>query len=245
MKRIPLSAALLLVALPAAAEDNWTGGHAGLLLGAARGEATASATLGGNWAIETGALQAAVRRGLSGDIRGDGLTAALSAGYDLQLETGVVLGIEFEAGHLGVDETESRRASEGALSYRIRQGMELGTSYALRPRIGYALDNAQLYATVGWASTEVDASTTLREPGNGYHKAGAISDRLEQWVWGLGAEFRLAGTWSARLEYLHYEGDEVAYTLAYVPGSTFPGYSERVVQDIETDLLRAGLSYRF
>lgn len=248
MKWIHIPALSLLMAahpLVVQAGETWTGGHAGLLLGAARSEATATASLGGNWSVESPSLRAAVTGGLSGDTSADGIVAGVLAGYDTQLDNGLVIGIEVEVGDMGADETDTRRATSGSLSYTIRQGVELGTTYALRPRLGYALDNAQLYATLGWASTEVDAHTSLREAGNGYHKAGSVSDNLEQWLWGLGAEFRLTTAWSARLEFLHYEGDDVAYGLGYMPGSTFPGYTERVTQDIETDVLRAGASYRF
>lgn len=246
MQRNPLLAlSLLCAAAPAAAVDAWSGAHAGAFLGHAGVDAAATATLNGNWATETPALRRAVSGGLSGNADGDGLPWGVLAGYDMALANGLVLGLEAEAGDINTDETATRLARSGTLAYTVRQGVDLGTSYALRARLGFALDSLLAYATLGWAWTDIDAHTSLREASNGYAKAARHADTLEQMVWGLGVEYRFAATWSGRLEYLRYEDDEIAYATGYEPGSTFPGYGERIRQDVEAEVIRLGVSYRF
>jgi outer membrane immunogenic protein len=152
--------------------------------------------------------------------------------------------------------------------------MWLGT---LRGRVGYATDRWLLYATGGLAYGRVtingSATTTgvAGNPGcvdfnivaancalasfsNGVTKAG--------WTLGFGAEGRIAGNWSWKLEYLHVDLGRVSTAFATLPGC-FGGFvlfgggggaaacipyapgSGTISSRITDEIVRVGINYHF
>lgn len=249
LKRMILASMLLAGTGTAAASDSWTGWYAGFNGGQASADSSALATLSGNWSVESAATQAAALEALSGNADGSGTSWGLFAGYDHDFDNGLVLGIEAEYGDLGAngDGVQSVDDTSSNLVYTVGQGLDVGTSYSIRPRFGYAGEQMMVYVTAGWAWTDVDFATVLTETGldNGYAKVGGASKSFSQTVFGAGLEFRFGGNWSGRLEYLRYNGGDVTYDLVYAPGSTFPGYGETITQEFDADVIRLGLAYRF
>ena len=68
------------------------------------------------------------------------------------------------------------------------------------------------------------------------------SDGTESgWVVGGGGEWRFAERWSASLEYLHFDFDDVVATgPAVFPAGAFP----RFENDVDFDTVRIGLKFR-
>lgn len=100
----------------------------------------------------------------------------------------------------------------------------LGTT---RGRIGYAFDRVMPYITGGAAYGNVKASSAL----------GSADDTRFGWTLGAGAEFAIAGPWTAKVEYLYADlGDFTCNTCTATPPANV---------EYKTNIVRAGLNYRF
>jgi outer membrane immunogenic protein len=98
----------------------------------------------------------------------------------------------------------------------------LGT---VRGRLGYAFDRFMPYVTGGAAFGDVKTAVT------GF---GSSSDTKGGWTVGGGLEYAINGPWSAKVEYLHVDLGR---------GGTVPGTGADA--NFQTDIVRAGLNYRF
>lgn len=109
----------------------------------------------------------------------------------------------------------------------------LGTD---RVRLGYARDRLLIYGTAGVAYGDVEGTLTN-------NPAYAVGHNTRAgFVFGGGAEWAFAPSWSMKAEYLHIDslGDKVTYP--FLPGP--PGFPERVsLRNI--DIIRIGLNYKF
>jgi outer membrane immunogenic protein len=96
---------------------------------------------------------------------------------------------------------------------------------SIRGRIGYAVDRMLFYGTVGWAW------------GRGTVANGGLSDRHGHfgWTWGVGVEGAITQNLIARVEYLRL--NLAAETYATIVGP--------VRTDLDTNILRVGMSYKF
>ncbi len=131
----------------------------------------------------------------------DGFLGGLQAGYNWQFSRNIVFGIEADIS--GTD-MNNDNAAAAHIDY-------LGT---LRARLGYAWDRSMLYGTGGLAWN--------RSSNLGFH------DTDTGYALGLGFEWAFAPSWSAKVEYMYYNFDNVT-TI----GNT----------DIST--IKLGLNYRF
>jgi outer membrane immunogenic protein len=102
-----------------------------------------------------------------------------------------------------------------------------------RVRLGYGWDRWLIYATAGPAFTD----THLQVCG----VVGCFAQSLSRigWAIGGGVEARIAGNWSAKLEYLHADFGSADYVE--MPA---PPISHRRVW-LTDDIVRAGVNYRF
>jgi outer membrane immunogenic protein len=118
----------------------------------------------------------------------------------------------------------------------------------LRGRLGVtASESLLLYVTGGAAFGSIDTSGTLSAPSAAGPLASvAFSNSTTKtgWAAGIGAEARLSGNWTGKLEYIHLDLGSVSGTVTFPtnppPGTTFI-YSSRITDDI----LRVGLNYKF
>jgi outer membrane immunogenic protein len=103
---------------------------------------------------------------------------------------------------------------------------EVGYFGTSRVRLGYAVDRMLVYATGGLAYARV--------------RAGNTTDRGTEtrygWTLGTGIEWALAPKWSAKLEYQH---------LAFGEGRNYATAGSGVDVDLDADIVRVGLNYRF
>lgn len=153
-------------------------------------------------------------------------TDAKGAVYGAQLgynwQTGAfVFGVEgdFQGTSIKASDTVGAVTAEAKIS-----------SFAtVRGRIGYAFDRLMIYGTGGWAY--VDTKATL--------SAGGLSIDDSAWSSGYavggGVEWAAWNRWSVKGEYLFVHSGDVTLTLA---GATATG-------NFDTNIIRAGLNYRF
>lgn len=104
---------------------------------------------------------------------------------------------------------------------------------SVRGRVGYASDQYFVYATGGVAFSKL----TLKVVDTA--AVGAVNASLDTsvtgYVIGAGGEFRLLDHLSGRVEVLHYGGLDGSFN--------FPG--GRLSEDVDTTVLRGGLTYHF
>ncbi|MDK1388210.1 outer membrane beta-barrel protein [Sinorhizobium sp. 8-89] len=111
-----------------------------------------------------------------------------------------------------------------------------------RLRAGIAAEDLLFYVTGGLAVADIDvrAFDTQTFPTIGLMDVSGGGVKTG-WVAGAGAEWRLAPNWSASLEYLHYDFDDVTATGAAIdPAGAFP----RFENDLDFDVVRVGLRWR-
>jgi opacity protein-like surface antigen len=161
-------------------------------------------------------------------INSDGFVGGFQAGANWQRGAWVG-GLEVDLSGTAIKGSTSGTSGRNTVTMTDNFNM-LGSA---RARLGYVVwPNVLLYGTGGSAWTRLDQTTSQTDSG-----ATDPSWRFG-WVAGLGVETRLKDTnWLARLEYLHYDfGDS---------GSSFSGSSSQTSGHLTTDVVRAGLSYKF
>lgn len=239
-----------LLTLPAAAAEGWTGWRVGLDGGYGSGGSEAGVSLGGRWTTESQALRNDVVAGWSTDLDPSGAAFGVHAGYDHQFASGFVLG--GEVGYARLDIEDDRRTgarpvpSTPALTYDFRNGVQADDLLLVAVRLGYGWERHLVHLTAGWASVDAEGSAGVVSNGN-YRKSGSGSERLNGAAFGLGYAFAFTRAWSAQIEYLHLDLDSLEFATSYDAGSAFvtPAYTERVSQDLDLDLVRVGVDYRF
>jgi outer membrane immunogenic protein len=145
----------------------------------------------------------------------------VTAGYNWQgMGSPYVFGIEGD-----VDWTNFKDSTAcGALNCETKNNW-MGT---VRGRVGYSWDRWLPYVTGGIAFGDIEANRT------GF--AGS-SDTNVGWTVGVGLEGVIAGRWTAKIEYLYADlGDTTCSAAAC-------GTATNV--DFQTNIVRAGLNYRF
>jgi opacity protein-like surface antigen len=205
-------------ARPAEGYD-WTGPYVGVSAGSTWG--------GTHWASQGGTV----------DPDYAGYLAGGQAGYNYQ--TGrFVWGIEADAGR-----SNARGAAKSCPIQPPLFGCEddVGVLGSLTGRFGYTWGRALFYAKGGWEYGEVTAGTSLNfvDPFLGLPPApGALkSTNWENgWTAGVGMEYALTDSWSAKAEYMYY---------------AFPQYAFSVAQNVTANataagnIVRIGVNYHF
>lgn len=248
-KRLCFAIAACLFSANAMAAD-WTGWYLGGHVGHGSGNSEADVSLGGQWSIESQGLRDFVASTWSTELEPSGTTYGVQFGYNHQFASNFVLGAELDYSQLDMDDQRVTGmvpvTDIGALTYNFGNAVELDNMFSLRAKTGYAFDRHLVYFTAGWAQVDAEAAAAVASNG-GYLKAGWQSDRLDGIQWGAGYEFDFGNQWTVRAEYLLTDVDGLEYDTVYLPGSTFvdPAYTERVSQDVDFDVFRIGVNYRF
>jgi len=154
---------------------DWTGAYVGLRVGVPTGE---------NFWTERSVGAEATPGAWTGTLYG------LTAGYDRQHGALVFGG--------AIDYTGGTMSAQSATSATYNCGAGCDTmvenQYAIRGRIGRAMDRTLVYVTGGFASGEATASVT------GFGTLG--NDRLNGWTAGIGLEHAVNNRFTVSLEYL-------------------------------------------
>lgn len=252
MKNLYLIFLLCMISISAKAEDlSWTGFYVGGNLGYAKVDADSKVSLGGDWSGESQALQDFIINNAQDKQNSSGTGFGFQVGYDYQFVNNVVIGIEFDYNKLDIDESRQTPLLDlpgGPADFAFSNKVEVNHSYSLRPKLGYAFDKTQLYLTAGVVWTSAEFSSDLVSEFN-YSKVGKKSKTLASGIWGVGVEHKFFNNISARLEYLKINRDDTSYFSQYRAGSNFAPptdfYSEKYKVDLDYDMIRLGINYRF
>jgi outer membrane immunogenic protein len=190
-------------AVPYIAPYNWTGFYIG-------------ANIGYGWGRVSDDL------GMSSNL--NGVIGGGQIGYNWQTNN-LVLGIETDFQGSG------QRASANGFVLGVPVTVTGRIRYfgTVRGRIGYAWDRWMVYATGGWAYTNVglDLNTPFGSASSNTTKSGATV--------GGGVEWAFAGPWTAKAEYLYIDTGTQSVTLL--------GVTENA--RIRNHIARVGVNYRF
>lgn len=230
MKTKMLAAALLLgTANFAAAADavveeavvvepgfTWTGGYVGGQVGYAWGSSTADYT------SLTG----------SSDMDPDGWLGGVYIGYNHQMPSNVVLGIEADVVYSDVD-GRGQYVSDLGPEPGSFDSVDLNWSGAVRGRIGYAVDRFLPYFAAGVAFGGVD---TISEDTNPAF-AGSWNDTYVGYTVGVGAEYAATDNLILRVEYRYTDFGSETFTAIDVDS----------VHDVDlsTSDVRFGVAWKF
>ena len=224
----------------------WSGCYVGLNLGGgASGTNFNSSVDPGTHLL--GADPAVVAASGFGGHGGDGLLAGGQTGCNLQ--SGMfVAGLEGDFDYFHSNSwfsNNSNTLSDGVTPFTIGQSLTTNYLATVRPRLGIAADRNLAYITAGVAFTRVSYLESYSDgaapPGSG---SAATSKSLVGWVAGAGWEYAFDNHWTFRAEYLYASFPTVnalgAITDAGGGANTLHGSS-----DLVTQLLRAGVNYKF
>jgi high affinity Mn2+ porin len=214
-----LGAALLGAALPAmtqsmAADARWDGFYLGGHVGYGRGDVANTVT------------------GLAPfNLRHGSLYGGLQGGYNYQLTTGWVAGVEADISFPNAHPTNDVIGAAAPAGAVLTHTMDFVST--LRGRVGFTRNDWLFYVTGGLAGART-MTTRVSAPG--------ADDDINRsafqtgWVAGAGIEVAINDPWSVRAEYLHHRFSGADFT--------FPGGPTYRAQ-FDLDVWRVGLNYRF
>jgi outer membrane immunogenic protein len=217
----------------------WTGCYVGVNAGGAWARSQGSMRFNDSAGTNRQAVEAAERFTLDPT----GFTGGGQLGCNYQTGN-FVLGAEGDLDYLGL--RSSRLVTvpfpAGGGTFTVTDSMSTDWMATARGRIGYAVNNWLFYATGGLAVTQLRFNSTYADVFGVFENA-SLSDTRYGWTAGAGIEVAIGGgPWSAKLEYLHADFGTASVTGTFVPvGNTFGTHSV----DLKTDIVRAGLNYRF
>jgi outer membrane immunogenic protein len=160
-------------------------------------------------------------------MRNSGWLGGGTVGYNFQ--TGhYVFGVESDLGYL--------QAGKSKLDPPNEIDSLNSAFYAdLTGRLGYAVDNVLFYGKGGWAYYGGRGTTTVITGAF----TPASSGTFNGWTAGGGIEYKFTPSWSAKVEYQHYDFGSATATLTNTVGTVFPYKNE-----LTADSLKIGVNYR-
>jgi outer membrane immunogenic protein len=228
---------------PAPVLFSWTGCYVGVNAGGAWGRSDRDARLS---PTATAANPLAVQNAQIYRFEPTGFTGGGQIGCNYQTGN-FVIGVEGDVDYLGL--RSSRNVTlpfPNGGTFSIADSMSTDWMATVRGRIGYAANNWLFYATGGLAVTELRFNHSYFDVFAVSQIAG-LSDTRYGWTAGAGVEVAIGGgPWSAKLEYLHADFGSASVTGQFIDATGVPlGLSTSHSVDLKTDIVRAGLNYRF
>lgn len=192
---------------------NWTGLYAGVYLGGAHSV----------WTIDF------FRNNNHGhaELGGDGIAGGGWLGYNLQMNSNIVVGVEADLGFTNA--SQSNQTFDNDFTYS-----DYGAFGSLRGRLGYAFDRMLVYGTAGLAFANI--TNNIQKGRNAGVQVVSEDQSHTGYALGLGVEYAFDRNWVARAEYLYSN-----YGLT----TLFNRDGNQADFENELHLVRAGLSYRF
>jgi outer membrane immunogenic protein len=249
LKHIGAAAGLLSIALVSASganagdgshspSVNWTGFYIGGDAGYAWNSADFSIAQTGAWVGEPLVdLAAATDGGL--DL--NGATFGGQLGYNQQ-QGRWVWGIEGDVVSLSAEASRLGGAISGTSIGIFSQRAEASWMASIRGRVGMTFDRVLFYGTAGVAFADWDVEMQM-------DSIGAVAVFRESsvrtgWIVGGGIALALDRNWSVNGEYLFADFGSIKGTSEFPPPA-LPNFTHDHKVKLETQILRAGLNYRF
>jgi outer membrane immunogenic protein len=161
--------------------------------------------------------------GSSGSFNVSGAVIGGTLGYNWQFNQ-AVFGVEGDLDWSNIKGSTTAGACALAGPCETRNNW-LGT---VRGRIGYAFDRVMPFVTGGLAVGDIKSTLGT---------SGSTTTTKAGWTLGGGAEFAVAGPWTAKVEYLYADLGKGTCATAICGASTDVKF--------HTNLVRGGLNYRF
>jgi outer membrane immunogenic protein len=248
MKRLYILLVVGLLSFNAIAEENsWTGFYVGGNLGYANAYSDSKVALGGQWSTQPQFYQQYFINNSQNKQNPSGGSFGFQAGYDYQFENNLVLGIEIDYSELDIDESRQTPLLDdggGPADVAFSNKVEVNHNFSLRPKLGFAYGDTVAFISAGAAWTSVEFSSAAINQFGNYDRLGKKSKTLTSLIWGVGVEHKFLDNISAKLEYLRVSRDDASYDYVDGPGDIF-AYTEKFKVDLDYDMIRAGINYRF
>jgi outer membrane immunogenic protein len=181
----------------------------------------------------------------------DGIFGGGQIGYNWQFAPTWLLGVEADISASGIKGTATGCSVTGCSS-NVGKLDDFGT---LRGRIGYVANNMLLYGTGGlaWSHSTSDRTVTCVVAGGGICPGGpspspltgrvaSVSGSQTGWAAGAGIEWAFLPNWTAKVDYLHLQFDNVSRNYSY---AGFPTAFRHMNTDSGLDTVRIGVNYLF
>ena len=228
---------------------DWSGFHVGIFGGYVSTSTSTELDSVDGLLLEADVVNGALPGSVSG--RTSGAMLGLQAGYDQQFGR-YVLGIEGDVGWANADGTSEYRAIDPGTPFApVFAGQETVTSFdtelsnltTARLRAGIVADRALFYVTGGVAAGNVANDYQIGVPGLGLG-FGPWSEEGVLWGYtaGVGVEYAVTDTVTAKLEYLHYD---LSDRKVRATDAAFPGQQITYRFLNNGGLVRAGLNFKF
>lgn len=239
------------LAFPANAQDAsaLAGFYGGANIGISWGDASArtDVTSGSGPIVippqDIAAITAATHVGENDD---NGFTGGVQSGYNW-ISGAMMLGVETDFAFMHVNESSTATAPSPssvnpAIDYRLNQSVETSWIWTVRPRIGLVAESLMLFASAGFAVTDVKYDVELvdtRTPANAAR--GSFDEIKAGWTGSLGATYVITKEWSVTGEWLYADFGAIDGTAS--AGSGFVALKAK--SDVRASLLRLGVNTRF
>ena len=237
----------------ASAQSDWKGFYAGGNIGGALGRSTADTSTiftGTDYFVASSvmAIESAGRQKLSTNA----FTGGLEAGINAQFGNSV-LGGELDYESLRMSDSQSSTVPYPCCtttSFTVDQSFKTNWLLTARPRFGYAMGSALLYATGGLAVTKVDYQAQFSDTFAGASEGAFVNKAKYGWVGGFGVAFKgPVEHLSMKAEYLYNDFGRLTMTasnlVAFTPPTAFPANVFTHSMALHAHVIRAGVDYRW
>lgn len=210
-------------------DGDWSGLYVGAVSGYADVDAS-SVVVRGNGAASPE----------SGNFDDGGMTFGGIAGYNWQLASGLVFGLEGDFGKSTSEGSYNYLAAESSIlaNFNNVEAVYRGSNLwhgSLRGRVGQSLGRILLYGTAGlaWRRDAVErqqfvGATAVQNPSRTILSFAEEDRRTHMgWVGGLGGELALSNCWSVRAEYLRSDFGSKEYRFDDARAGVMPNYIQR------------------
>lgn len=163
----------------------------------------------------------------------DGWSGGLQIGADMQLDNTIVVGVV-------ADSSWGDISGDGPIPNSVSRAKgDIDWLGSLRARIGYAMPDMLVYATVGGAMA--NGSSTIA-PLNSARGDVTVDADYKGYVYGGGVEIPLFDGFTLQAEYLRYELDADTSDFGTINSGRLQLYGDG---EVTLNMFKAGVNYRF
>ena len=236
---------------------SWTGFYAGLNAGGAFGHGSEDQSLNAPNCDTAGGCNPLIALLSTGhNMSPRAFTGGLEVGYNYQISS-MVFGLEADIDYFRLHESSSfgpiRVSTQTPAAASVSGSSTTDSLVTVRPRIGFAYDRLLAYVTGGLAATNENFTEAITATGRRGFITGQYNVTASNnigWALGGGVEYGFTNRWSLKGEYLHLDFGNANSVTPVVNAPVAPpgGLTGSVLTSslhLTTDILRAGLNYRF
>lgn len=235
-----------------AASEEWDGFYLGANIGNVDGssDVTTSTVYSPTGYFATTSVPAIAAAG-AGSVDPSGFTGGLTAGFNVQQDN-IVFGLEADFNSMNADDSRTASAAYPCCvgtGFTVSQKTSVSNLFTFRARMGVAHNNSLFYVTAGWAQAKLEMDDTFTDTFAAANESFKDSSTTSGLVYGAGYEHSFGNNWSMKVEYLYADlgnlsGSSDNLTVAG-PVSYPTNVFTHTTNDLQIDMLRIGVNYRF